>query len=97
MRQNTNINTKVLTMDTILLIFNHSGSLLEKRTVNFTSVPRAGELIELEDELDNTSKFIVTDVTYILSSNIATPQISCESFYADGENRLYYMKLYDWA
>jgi hypothetical protein len=84
-------------MDSILLIFNHSGSLLEKRTVKFPSVPRAGELIEIETELDNTSKFIVTDVTYLLSSNIATPQISCESFYAGEKSRLHYMKLYDWA
>ena len=65
-------------MKIIYEIFNHSGTLLETFEIDSNIIPRAGEIIVL-DEMDNTTEFIVTDILHFPKDGYIT--IKCESFY----------------
>ena len=68
-------------MKIIYEIFNHSGTLLETFEIDSNIIPRAGEIIVL-DEMDNTTEFIVTDILHFPKDGYIT--IKCESFYPQG-------------
>jgi len=63
-------------------LLSHSASLMKTFDVQLNAVPRAGELIVTDDELDNTNEFIVLDIKHFVSKNII--EIDCESFYSSG-------------
>ena len=75
-------------------IYNHSGTMLDNFKVNSDIIPRAGEIVVL-DEMDNTTEFIVTDILHYPKDNFVT--IKCESFYRQGgENRYFYLLQENW-
>ena len=68
-------------MKIIYEIYSHSGTRLEKFEINSDIIPRAGEIIVL-DEMDNTTEFIVTDILHYPKDGYV--EIKCESFYRQG-------------
>ena len=82
-----------------LSIFNHSGSLLVEQEISSGFLPRVGEIITLNEELDNTNDFIVTDVSFEeQSSSMFIPRVSCESFYKKGgHTRLFHLRQNCWV
>jgi len=66
-----------------LEIYNHSGSSILDELINSPHLPRVGELIELDEELDNTHLFLVYEVTHKIVGNKSTPVIWAESFYGN--------------
>jgi len=81
-------------MKIIYQVFNHSGSILETFETNSQIIPRAGEIIVL-DEMDNTNEFIVTDFLHYPEENYI--KIKCESFYhQNGYSRADILRLSRW-
>jgi hypothetical protein len=77
-----------------LTIFNHSGSILVEQEMQSNFLPRVGEIIAFNKELDNTKEFIVTEVTFRETSTATfTPHLQCESFYkTGGYTRLWHLQ-----
>jgi len=75
-------------------IYNHSGTILDNFEVNSDTIPRAGEIVVL-DEMDNTTEFIVTNILHYPKDNFVT--IKCESFYRqNGYTRADMLRLSQW-
>lgn len=68
-------------MQIVYEIFNHSGTRIDTFEITSQIIPRAGEIVVL-DEMDNTTEFIVTDILHYPKDNSIT--IKCESFYRQG-------------
>jgi len=81
-------------MTIIYEIFNHSGTLIDSFETNYDIIPKAGEIVVL-DEMDNTTEFIVTEILHYPKDNQVT--IQCESFYRqNGYSRADMLRLSQW-
>jgi len=82
----------------ILTIYNNKGTFLSENEISMPFLPRVGEIVKTNEEIDNTKEFIVTDVTYQLHNDQLFPYVSCESFYRKGgSSRLFYLKQGCWV